>query len=75
MSLKLSAAALALVLAGPVMAQTTAAITQSPAESCSASGGADCAAPAPLKLGAGISPLAGSDTESEGAESEGGESD
>jgi DNA-binding transcriptional regulator YdaS (Cro superfamily) len=79
MILKLSAAALVLALAIPAFAQTTATITQGPADTCGAAVTAtdgtvpatDCAAAKPGKLGSGITPLAASDSEQGEAEGEG----
>ena len=78
---KLSIAALVLAVAVPVLAQTTATITQSPADACATAGTAtdgtakatDCPEAKPGKLGSNIIPLAGG--ESGGEESEGGEDD
>ncbi len=75
MILKLSAAALVLALAIPALAQTTATITQGPADACAATSGsakpADCPAAKPAKLGSGIIPLTASGSESGEDEGEG----
>lgn len=68
MILKLSAALLVLTLAIPALAQTKATISAGPTDPCAATNGnakpTDCPAAKPAKLGAGIIPLAATDTES-----------
>ena len=85
---KLSAAALLLMLAVPVLtipvqAETTATISNTPADPCAdaaktADGSAtatDCPAATPGKLGSAIKPLAGSDHDAEGEDEDGEDGD
>ncbi len=77
---KLSIAAVALALAVPVLAQTTATITQGPADTCADATNAtaptaNCPATKPAKLGTNIIPLASGEGQSEGEGGEGGDED